>query len=91
MDRTAEGQFASAAIDDAERDADVLAYELLAPSAFVLASIGSGSSLDRRATMAADLTHGYGLPVRVAARYAAILVPRADRPDSLVHRLGLRA
>ncbi|HEY8284678.1 MAG TPA: ImmA/IrrE family metallo-endopeptidase [Chloroflexota bacterium] len=91
MDRTAEGGFASVAIDAAERDADLLAYELLAPSAFVLASIGSGSSLDRRATMAADLTHGYGLPARVAARYAAILVPRADRPDSLMHRLGLRA
>jgi len=91
MDRTAAGRFASEVIDDAERDADVLAYELLAPSAFVLATTRAGSSSDRRATVAAELTHGYGLPARVAARYAAILVPRADRSDSLMHRLGLRA
>ncbi|HXT37973.1 MAG TPA: ImmA/IrrE family metallo-endopeptidase [Chloroflexota bacterium] len=91
MDRTAEGRFASAAIDDAERDADLLAYELLAPSAFILARIGADSSSDQRVTIAAELTYRYGLPARVAARYATILVPRADRPDSLMHRLGLRA
>ncbi|HVA92674.1 MAG TPA: hypothetical protein VNL71_22870 [Chloroflexota bacterium] len=91
MDRTAEGRFASPTIDDAERDADVLAYELLAPSAIVLAGGASRPPEDRRAAVAAELTQGYGLPARVAARYAAILVPRADRPDSLIHRLGLRA
>jgi len=89
MDRTAEGRFASAAIDAAEREADLLAYELLAPSTSVLEDTASRPPEDRRAAVAANLIRGYGLPTRVAARYAAILVPRADRPDSLLHRLGL--
>ncbi|MGH2409717.1 MAG: ImmA/IrrE family metallo-endopeptidase [Chloroflexota bacterium] len=89
MDRTAESWFASAAIDEAERDADLLAYELLAPSA-LFECVAPGSPEDRRATVAAELTHRYGLPARVAAHYAAILVPRISRPDSLMQRLGLR-
>lgn len=85
MDR-AGGRFATSAIERAERDADLLAYELLAPSALALALVTGRAPAEQ----VAALVHGYGLPRAAAARYAAILVPREERADSLLSRLGLR-
>jgi len=86
MERTAEGQFASAAIDTAERDADLLAFELLAPSARVLDTFDLGGHEGRHTRLTELLIGTYGLPIRVAAQYAALLAP-PGRSTSFLSRL----
>lgn len=89
MDRADDGQYASAAIDAAERDADLLAYELLAPSGAVLGEVAPYPPAEQRAAATDRLVTTYRLPPRVARRYAAFLVPSTDRSDSFIRRLGL--
>lgn len=89
MERTADGRFASAAIDLAERDADLLAFELLAPSREVLEGATSPRTAERRASVRQRLVGVFGLPAGPAERYAGILVPEPREPASLLHRLGL--
>lgn len=89
MGRTAEGALGNAAIDVAERDADLLACELLAPGATVLRSAPRGPAEHRQEAVANLLTAIYGLPAGPAGRYATLLVPAPRQPDSLLRRLGL--
>jgi hypothetical protein len=86
MDRAPRGP--SAAIDRAERDADLLAFELLAPARHVLQGVEALGSEERRAALRRRLVADYGLPPAEAWRYAAVLVPE-ESADSLLKRLGL--
>ncbi|MBX6771846.1 MAG: ImmA/IrrE family metallo-endopeptidase [Chloroflexi bacterium] len=74
---------------EAEREADLLACELLAPSDQVLAGIAPGPGPARRQAVEARLREEFGLPPGPAARYAARLVPPGPRPGWLLERLGL--
>jgi hypothetical protein len=73
MERDVNGNPASGTIADAERSADRLAYELLAPAGDVLAG-GLTTTKDRPAIEEA-LRTVYGLPRRQASQYAGLLVP----------------
>jgi hypothetical protein len=65
----------------AERDADRLAYELLAPAETVMAEARTS------AAAAEILRTRFGLPPAQAADYAALLYPPAPAADPLVMRL----
>jgi hypothetical protein len=82
MERDSEGNPATSSIANAEHDADLLAYELLAPAAHVLSDeLPAGKqALVRR------LREFYGLPGIQAARYAGVLLPPV-RTDPLILRL----
>ena len=69
----------TAAVAAAERAADRLAYELLAPAAVVLADGKDG--LERR------LAEVYGLPIEQARQYAVLLAPPAPPTEPLLLRL----
>jgi hypothetical protein len=69
----------SAAVAAAERAADRLAYELLAPASAVLT--GGCDGLEHR------LVAEFGLPAAHAAQYAGLLTPPAPRADPLILRL----
>jgi hypothetical protein len=86
MDRDAAGRFATTAIAAAERDADRLAYELLAPAESVRARTGGGADRD---TVGRALQEVYGLPPARAVEYAGILLPAEAPADPLLRRLGL--
>ena len=88
LDRAPDGAVVSVAVADAERSADLLAYELLAPAASVLRDLPGGEARERRAAVAARLAGAFGLPPAQAARYAALLVPMPAASDSLLRRLG---
>ncbi len=95
LDRTIDGLAAHAAIASAERRADQLALELLAPRDAVTAvlaglSLPSLSSPARRAAIVALLVERFGLPAGVAAAYAATFGPPAPAPAPLLRRLALR-
>jgi hypothetical protein len=70
---------AGAAVAAAERDADRLAYELLAPASEALAR--GTDALERR------LGETFGLPAGHARQYAALLAPPAPPADPLILRL----
>jgi hypothetical protein len=74
------------AVAAAERAADRLACELLAPAAEVEARLGPHATA---ADAAALLRGAFGLPAAEAGRYAAELVPPAPAPDPLVARLRI--
>ncbi len=81
---------AAPAVRAAERDADRLAYELLAPAADVWTrAAGAGGRLTLPAVVQA-LRTVFGLPPAQARDYGAILVPEAPA-DSLLRRLGFRS
>ncbi len=73
----------------AEREADQMAFELLAPSAHVLNAVSSEAPGDRRATAIELLLSYYGLPAKQANRYATLLVGGSTGSQSFVRRLGL--
>lgn len=81
MGREADGGFSIAAVEVAEREADRLAFELLAPAEAVLAGRPDPSALERL------LQRVYGLPPVQASDYADILLPPQD-VDPLLRRLG---
>jgi hypothetical protein len=69
------------AVAAAERAADRLAWELLAPAAEVRRRLGAGPA------GAAALRDDFGLPAGVAAAYARELFPPEPRPEPLTARL----
>jgi hypothetical protein len=76
----------SRAIAAAEREADALAYELLAPAEEVLARL-RGVAAPARALRAVDLLGtGFGLPLAPAEAYAGLLLPTPPE-DPLLRRL----
>lgn len=74
----------------AELEADLLAFELLAPSREVIRAISDVPNGDRRSVAAHHLRTKYGLPGKPAERYADILCPGPSGGYSLLHRLGLK-
>jgi hypothetical protein len=93
MERSADGAIASRAVEAAESEADLLAFELLAPAEVVLRQAErhpeSNRLEARRQRVRRLLVDIYGLPAPPAARYASILVPHRREADSFVRRLGL--
>ncbi|MCA1706555.1 MAG: ImmA/IrrE family metallo-endopeptidase [Actinobacteria bacterium] len=88
MDRSPDGNIVSDAIEEAERDADRLALELLAPSEEVLEEVRQYSPEQRREALIRSLVNVYGMPATLAAYYALLLVPKPKREGSFVRRLG---
>lgn len=88
MDRSPKGNVVSDAIEEAEKDADRLALELLAPSEEALEEVRSYPSEQRREVLVRLLVNVYGLPATLAAYYALLLAPKPEE-NSFVRRLGL--
>lgn len=88
MQRDAEGGLAAPEVAAAEWEADLLAYELLAPADNVLAQASAVRSEPDRQTVTAVLRGGFGLPAAHAAAYAGVLIPEVLQ-DPLLGRLGL--
>jgi hypothetical protein len=87
MERSEEGVIDDPAIVEAEYNADLLAFELLAPQEEVLTFLEDMPPDSRRERAENLLKEQYGLPLEPAGRYAALLVPERNQPRSLVHRL----
>lgn len=81
------GQIASGAVAVAEREADLLAYELLAPAQLVTAKARRGGL--RRTDLHRLLEADFGLPSEQARAYSDILVPEEKAGDPLLRRIGL--
>jgi hypothetical protein len=82
MERDDEGRPVSAQVEQAEEDADRLAYELLAPAEHVL-----GNDCPRtKQELERKLREFYGLPSVQASRYAELLLPPL-KTDPLLLRL----
>lgn len=90
MERTPHGHPPLGAISQAERRADDLALELLAPAEAVTAILREGEATTAREA-AALVASTFGLPAPVARMYTDRLWPGSDEsPDgSLAERLGL--
>jgi hypothetical protein len=88
MQRDASGEYASEAIAAAEAEADILAYELLAPAAELWNRTGGARGNVGRSALAEILRNGFGLPAEHAARYSQILLPHVPA-DPFLQRLGL--
>ena len=84
MERTPDGHLPEAAVSAAERRADALALELLAPSEVVRSGLTAGLS---RADQEAILRATFGLPAAVARAYARQVVPDNPSPRSLARSL----
>lgn len=89
MDRTAEGRYTDATTDRAERSADLLAFELLAPSEAVLGEVTMLTGARSLATIVHTLNERFGIPLAQSKRYAAILSPHPPPVDPLLSRLGI--
>lgn len=85
MERDDEGEATTRAVEEAEEDADRLAYELLAPAEHVLRRRPRS-----RRVLGEELQKLYGLPELQATRYARILLPSAYS-DPLLLRFKSRA
>src|SRR5205823_6574794 len=88
MGRDGGGRVADAAVATAEREADALAYELLAPAAAVLDPARTGRV--GPSAPAALLRETFGLPAAQARHYAELLAPPARPADPLLRQLGRR-
>ena len=89
MDRSPDGNIVSDAIEEAERDADRLALELLAPSAEVLGEAHQYPPERRREALVRSLGEVYSLPPTLAAYYALLLAPKPQQGSSFIRRLGI--
>ncbi len=90
MERDTSGAPLDEAIARAERDADALACELLAPGEQIRRQVFERVSdhHDQQRLAAQKLVvHRYGLPPTPAARYSRQLFPNRSASDSLVQRL----
>jgi Zn-dependent peptidase ImmA (M78 family) len=76
----------NAAAARAEEEADLLAYELLAPAADVLRRIGMVQGVAGRVRLTAALQSDFGLPTEQAADYSRRLLPPVWE-DPLLRRL----
>jgi Zn-dependent peptidase ImmA (M78 family) len=74
-------------VDIAEREADLLAFELLAPSADILEADSAPATV-RREAMVRRLTTTHGFPEVVAHRYIFHLLPESPRSGSLIQWLA---
>ena len=81
------GGTATAAVSAAEREADALAFELLAPASELEATAQSYAADVRHARIAEMLERYYGLPASQARQYAATLVPRPRQGSPLLRAL----
>lgn len=72
MERTPDGHTAGAVVSAAERHADTLAFELLAPLAAVRAAVSDGAWGPE---IEAALRATFGLPASAAGEYARVLAP----------------
>ncbi|MGI8912720.1 MAG: ImmA/IrrE family metallo-endopeptidase [Chloroflexota bacterium] len=87
MQRDSDGSFPDARTATAEREADLLAYELLAPADPVSRQV-AGVAFEQRRVAAADvLCRRFGFPEASAAAYAGHLFPA--RSDSFLRRLSI--
>jgi Zn-dependent peptidase ImmA (M78 family) len=86
MERGPRRQFVSLNVAIAEEDADLLAYELLAPATAVFKRIGPAQGSKGRGLLTAVLQEDFGLPLAAAKDYAHVLLPPAYQ-DSLLLRL----
>lgn len=90
MERTPDGEYAAGTISRAEREADLVAYELLAPSDAVLDHIDILAPQQKAPAIRRLLRDTYGLPTRQAAIYGRLLVgDTIDPQPSFLQRLGL--
>lgn len=89
MGRSSEGSIVNDAIEAAERDADRLAFELLAPSDTVLREARHHPRGQRRELLVPLLVDSFGLPAPLANYYASLISPKPRTESSLVRRLGL--
>ena len=89
MDRTPDGHAASTRENAAERRADLLALELLAPRDAVEAALAPLPPATRRADAARLLAGTFGLPSPVAAAYAASFAQPEPSASPFLRRLGL--
>jgi hypothetical protein len=80
-------QIGAPAIASAERDADLLGCELLAPAEVVLRQTRRGSVRASRREAQRVLVETFGLPAAVAGWYAGWLYPSSG--DPLLRRLGI--
>jgi hypothetical protein len=88
MRRSGNGRFATHAIAAAERDADRLAYELLAPAESVVARGHDAPGGPTLNTLVQLLQATFGMPAAQAQDYGALLLPCAPRGDPLLRQLG---
>jgi hypothetical protein len=89
MDRTPDGHPATLRADAAERQADRLALELLAPSDAVETALAALPPATRDQRAAALLAETFGLPPAVAQAYAATFAAPAAPASGFLRRLGL--
>lgn len=89
MGRSSEGGIIDDAIEASERDADRLAFELLAPSDIVLKEANRYPNEQRREILVPLLAESFGLPTPLADYYASLLMPKPQTESSFVRRLGL--
>lgn len=75
MRRDEDGDVCDAAVAWAEEEADLLAYELLAPMEVVM-KLASDNGADSSPSVARLLRSAFGLPEREAIAYGDLLVPR---------------
>lgn len=87
MERTPDGHLPSARITAAERSADRLAFELLAPATELLPAGPGRSGAPERRQLVARLVGEYGLPPVPAQQYAALLAPAPAPVHPLLQRL----
>lgn len=85
LDRDDQRKPATSSIARAEHDADLLAYELLAPAGQVLAKTAGPP---KRWRLQAALMELYGFPERQAGHYAALLCPERRCPDPILRSLN---
>jgi len=86
MARTETGLVDDRVVDQAERDADLLAFELLAPARCVLRD-SSTLTDDDREQVRQRLQTRFGFPAEPAERYARLLVPERQVGSSFLERL----
>jgi hypothetical protein len=88
MDRDGEGGDRTDAIADAERCADRLAYELLAPAEHLRSIVIRTGRQPELSPLSDMLTTHYGLPRPQAHRYATLLCPPVRPGDPLLRWLS---
>src|SRR4051812_12428868 len=89
MERTEDGHPARTEIETCEREADHLAFEVLAPAAMVMQDLTRVPFDERYEIVLHLLKRKFGLPAAPAAQYAMLLVPPPPHHDSLLRRLRL--
>ena len=87
MERTEDGHPTRAVVSAAERDADRLAFELLAPAEVVLHRARDTASARGPEALTHLLIAEFGLPAVPARQYAALLAPSRP-PRSFLDQLG---